>query len=124
LPVDVLGPQPPDVVVAQLRGAAAAVLPALWEENCPMAVLEAGAQGVPVVASSIGGIPELVADGSTGRLVPPGDALALTEALTGMLDRPDLAARMGRAAWTRVRDRHDPEAHVRALQALYAEVGG
>jgi glycosyltransferase involved in cell wall biosynthesis len=124
LPVDVLGAQPPDVVRAQLRGAVAAVLPALWWENCPMAVLEAGAQGVPVVASSVGGIPELVEDGGTGRLVPPGDAPALAAALTGLLDRPDVAAWMGRAAWARVRDRHDPATHVRGLLDLYAEVRG
>ena len=124
LPVDVLGPQPPDVVRRQLRGAAAAVLPALWWENCPMAVLEAGAQGVPVVASSVGGIPELVEDGVTGRLVPPGDAPALAAALTGLLDRPDVAAAAGRAAWARVRDRHDPADHVRALLDRYAGVRG
>lgn len=123
LPVDVPGPQPPDAVVTQLRGAAVAVLPALWWENCPMAVLEAGAQGVPVVASSVGGIPELVDDGTTGLLVPPGDAPALAGALTGLVDRSDIAARMGRAAWARVRERHDPVAHVGALLGLYAEVG-
>jgi glycosyltransferase involved in cell wall biosynthesis len=122
LPVDVLGAQPPDVVTRQLRGAAAAVLPALWWENCPMAVLEAGAQGVPVVASSVGGIPELVEDGGTGVLVPPGDAPALAAAVTGLLDHPEAAARMGRAAWARVRDRHDPADHVRALLDLYGEV--
>jgi glycosyltransferase involved in cell wall biosynthesis len=77
-----------------------------------------------VVASSVGGIPELVEDGVTGRLVPPGDAPALAAALTGLLDRPDVAARMGRAAWARVRDRHVPATHVRALLDLYGEVRG
>ncbi len=124
LPVDVVGAQPPDVVRAHLRGAVAAVLPALWWENCPMAVLEAGAQGVPVVASSVGGIPELVEDGSTGLLVPPGNAAALAAALTELLGRPDVVARMGRAAWARMRDRHDPATHVRALLDLYAAVCG
>jgi len=122
LPVDVLGPLPPEDVAAQLRGAAAAVLPALWWENCPMAVLEAGAQGVPVVATSVGGIPELVDDGVTGLLVPPGDPAALAGASTSLVEHPGTAARLGAAAWARVRERHDPGAHVAALTALYAEV--
>ena len=122
LPVDVLGPLPPAQVAAHLRAAAAAVLPALWWENCPMAVLEAAAQGVPVVASAVGGIPELVEHDTTGLLVPPGDVAALAGALTRLVERPDDAARMGRAAWARARQRHDPQAHVAALLGAYAEV--
>jgi glycosyltransferase involved in cell wall biosynthesis len=120
LPVDVLGPQPPEVVRAHLRQATAAVMPSLWWENCPMAVLEAGALGVPTVASAVGGIPELIDDGASGLLVPPGDAEALAAALTGLVERPAEAARLGAAAWARVRDRHDPGAHVAALLETYA----
>jgi glycosyltransferase involved in cell wall biosynthesis len=122
LPVDVLGPLPPSEVAAELRAAAVAVLPALWWENCPMAVLEAAAQGVPVVASAVGGVPELVDDGRTGLLVPPGDAAALAGALTRLLSDPAEAGRMGRAGWARVRARHDPAAHVAALQEVYGRV--
>jgi len=122
LPVDVLGPLPPDRVAAEVRAAAVAVLPALWWENCPMAVLEAAAQGVPVVASAVGGVPELVDDGTTGLLVPPGDAAALSGALTRLLSDPARAGRLGRAGWARVRSRHDPEAHVAALQEVYRRV--
>jgi len=124
LPVDVLGPLPPAAVAAELRGATVAVLPAVWEENCPMAVLEAAAQGVPVVASAIGGIPELVDDGRTGLLVPPGDAAALAAALTRLVVRPDEARALGRAGWERARERHDPDAHVAALLRAYADVAG
>jgi glycosyltransferase involved in cell wall biosynthesis len=122
LPVDVLGPLPPSGVAAQLREATVAVLPALWEENCPMAVLEAAAAGVPVVASAIGGIPELVGEGVTGLLVPPGDAGALATALTRVVRDPAGAAAMGAAGWARVRQRHDPEAHVEALAGVYRRV--
>jgi glycosyltransferase involved in cell wall biosynthesis len=122
LPVDVLGPLAPDRVVAELRAAAVAVLPALWWENCPMAVLEAAAQGVPVVASAVGGVPELVDDGTTGLLVPPGDAAALSGALTRLLSDPAGTGRLGRAGWARVRSRHDPKAHVAALQEVYRRV--
>ncbi|MGY1680936.1 glycosyltransferase [Geodermatophilus sp. SYSU D01176] len=122
LPVDVLGPLPPAEVAAELRAAAVAVLPALWWENCPMAVLEAAAHGVPVVASAVGGVPELVDDGATGLLVPPGDAAALAGALTRLLADPAEADRLGRAGWARVRSRHDPAGHVAALQQLYRRV--
>ena len=122
LPVDVLGPLPSGDVAAVLRAAAVAVLPAVWWENCPMAVLEAAAQGVPVVASAVGGIPELVEDGGTGLLIPPGDADALSGALTRLLERPEEGARLGAAAWARMRARHDPDAHVAGLLEAYADL--
>ena len=122
LPVDVLGAVPPSRVAAELRAAAVAVLPALWWENCPMAVLEAAAGGVPMVASAVGGVPELVDDGTTGLLVSPGDAAALAGALTRLLSDPAEAERLGRAGWARVRSRHDPGAHVAALQEVYRRV--
>jgi glycosyltransferase involved in cell wall biosynthesis len=124
LPVDVLGPLPPDRVAAQLDAAAVAVLPALWEENCPMAVLEAAGRGVPVVAAAVGGIPELVEHGRTGLLVPPGDPEALAGAVNRLVGRPEEAARLGAAAWARVRERHDPSDHVAALLRTYAGVIG
>ena len=64
LPVDVLGPGTPDDAAALLRRSQLAVLPSTWPENCPMSVLEAAALGVPVVASAVGGVPEL---GEAGR---------------------------------------------------------
>jgi glycosyltransferase involved in cell wall biosynthesis len=62
----------------------ALALPSLWWENSPLTALEALAAGLPVIASATGGVPEIVAHGSTGWLVPPGDAAALREALEGM----------------------------------------
>jgi len=64
--------------------------------------LEAMACGTPVVASRVGGIPEVVVDGETGWLVPPGDAAALAEALRGALADPARARRMGEAGRRRV----------------------
>jgi glycosyltransferase involved in cell wall biosynthesis len=124
LPVDVLGPLDPAQVGEHLRAAAVAVLPSLWWENCPMAVLEAAAQGVPVVASAVGGIPELVEHGATGLLVPPGDPEALARAVNRVVGDPEEGARMGRTAWARARARHDPGDHVAALIAVYGEVTG
>jgi glycosyltransferase involved in cell wall biosynthesis len=61
------------------------VLPSLWWENSPLVVLEALAAGVPVVASATGGVPELVSDGISGLLVPPGDVGRLQDALWAVI---------------------------------------
>jgi len=57
------------------------VVPSLWWENSPLTILEALSQGLVVIASATGGVPELIADGATGLLVPPGDSTALRGAL-------------------------------------------
>jgi len=71
-------------------------------EGLPLVVLEAMAQGKPVVATAVGGTPELVVDGETGLLVPPGDAGALADALEEILRDPELARRFGDAGRRRV----------------------
>jgi len=83
--------------------AAVVVLPS-HREGLPLTVLEAMAHGRPVVASAVGGIPELVEDGVTGILVPPGDVGALRAALERLLDDPVLRRRMGRAGRRRVNE--------------------
>lgn len=82
-------------VPALLAGAAVAVVPSLWQEAFGLAVVEAMGAGVPVVATRTGGIPELVEEGKTGLLVPPGDARALADALRRLLEQPSLRAAMG-----------------------------
>jgi glycosyltransferase involved in cell wall biosynthesis len=67
-------------------------------EASPNAVIEAMAAALPIVASRTGGIPELIAHERTGLLVPPGDERALAAALLRLIDRPDLAARLGAGA--------------------------
>src|SRR5262249_21327275 len=71
-------------------------------EGMPRAVLEAWAAGVPVVASRVGGLPELIADGQTGLLFPPGDENALARALLAILGNPSLAQRLTQAGSYRV----------------------
>ena len=67
------------------------VLPSVWWENSPLTVLEALAAGIPVVASAIGGLPELIAQDDTGLLTPPGDADALRQALEDVTEGRRLA---------------------------------
>jgi glycosyltransferase involved in cell wall biosynthesis len=84
-----------------LAGAAALVVPSIYE-GMPLVVLEAMAAGVPVVASAVSGIPEVVQDGETGWLVPPEDPRALKEALEDVLAQPQEARRRGEAGRRRV----------------------
>lgn len=85
-------------------------------ENLPIAVLEAMAAALPVVAARVGGVPELVEDGVTGRLVEPDDPSALASALGDVLENEPLRVAMGRAAARRAAERFDAaEAGARML---------
>ncbi|MBC7262135.1 MAG: glycosyltransferase family 4 protein [Chloroflexi bacterium] len=83
------------------RQASICVVPSLYD-NLPYVCLEAMACGCPVVASKVGGIPEMVEDGVTGILVPPGDATALSDAICWLLEHTTLREEMGWAARQRV----------------------
>ena len=90
------------------------VLPSLWWENSPLTVLEALAAGIPVVTSATGGLPEIVAHGDTGLLVPAGDVEALRQALQDVIGGLRLAA--ARAPVTLV----TVEEGARELEQVYA----
>ena len=77
------------------------VVPSLGSEAVSRATLEWMALGRPVVASRVGGIPDMVEDGVTGLLVEPGDSDALQDALLSLLNDPKLAERLGRAGRAR-----------------------
>jgi glycosyltransferase involved in cell wall biosynthesis len=104
-----------------LRGAAALVVPSIYE-GMPLVILEAMEAGVPVIASRVSGIPEVVEDGVTGWLVPPEDPRALAAALMEVLNRPDVARRRGAAGRRRVDERFRPQNAVAAWkQAVLGE---
>jgi glycosyltransferase involved in cell wall biosynthesis len=103
--VELVGPRSRAEVLDHLRRARALVLPSLWDEPLPMVLIEASAVGTPMIASRVGGVPEVVDDGETGLLVPPGDVAALAAALTRAQDEPATFAAMGRAARQRWEER-------------------
>ena len=103
---------------AYYQRAAVCVVPSRWD-NSPITVYEAMGCGVPVVASRVGGIPELVADGETGLLVARDDPAALAGAVTVLLADAERRARMGRAARARAVACFDPDTIARQMLHLY-----
>jgi glycosyltransferase involved in cell wall biosynthesis len=78
-------------------------------------ILEALAMGVPVVTTPVSAIPEVIVDGVTGLLVPPGDAVALAQALERLLTDSALRQRLGQQGRSRVRERFDIARNVQPL---------
>ena len=87
-------------------------------EGTPIAVIEAMAAGRPVVATSVGGVPDVVADGKTGMLVPPGDSRKLVDALIALVDGPALRRSLG-AAGRQAVERYRSERLVEDIFDLY-----
>jgi len=107
---------------ALLEGAAVLALPS-YREGLPIALLEAMAAGVPVLATPVGGVPEVIADCVSGFLVAPGDKAALARLLKKLLADRALAARVGAAGRETVRWRFAPERALAPLEDLYCALG-
>ncbi len=113
--------------VAQLLAASDVFVLSSRSEGLPLSILEAMAAGLPVVATNVGGVPELVLEGETGLLVPPGDPHSLAGALERLLDDSELRGRMGAAGRIRVEERFDlvstRQAHLDLYSSLLAVAG-
>jgi glycosyltransferase involved in cell wall biosynthesis len=107
----------------RIRASGLVAVPSRWYENQPMIVLEAFACGVPVVATTLGGLPELVEPGVDGFLVPPDDPAALAATLTRARDDVLLLLSLGAAARRKAERLFAPDRHVEAILATYAEAG-
>jgi glycosyltransferase involved in cell wall biosynthesis len=103
-----------------LPGADLMIHPSL-DDAFPTVLLEAGAAGLPVVASRLGGIPEIVEEGVTGMLVPGGDASPLAHAIQTLLANPNELEQMGIAARARAEELFSTRAWIDRLDAVYAE---
>lgn len=117
LPVDFVGYKAQSEVADLLAEADALVLPS-FAEGVPVVLMEAMATGLPVVTTRIAGVPELVEDGTSGRLVPPGDAEALRAALCDVLSDPARARAMGQAGQARVRADYTSDGEAARLSHL------
>jgi glycosyltransferase involved in cell wall biosynthesis len=98
------------------------VLPSRAYETLGKTILESYAWGRPVIASDLGSRRELVDQGETGLLFPPGNVEQLGKAISFLVERPELAAQMGVAGRRFVEAQHAPEAHYRALMRLYTQM--
>lgn len=108
----------PDV----LAGLDVSVLPSVTGEGLPNSVLEAMAAGLPVVVTDSGGTSEAIANGTTGFMVPPGDASALARPVIELLADASLRARMGEAGQRRAATLYSLERMAHEMEALYARL--
>jgi glycosyltransferase involved in cell wall biosynthesis len=119
--VKILGFQPHQQVVELLAKADVLIQPSI-SEGIPVAVMEGMAMGIPVVASSVTGVPELVIDGTTGLLVPSQDTMALTEAIIKLYKFPELRKQLGKSGRTKVITDFNLQQSAKELYKIFQEV--
>jgi glycosyltransferase involved in cell wall biosynthesis len=107
----------------RLRESRYMVIPSVWNENAPLAALEAMAAGRPLIVTSMGGLPELVESGG-GISCKASDFKSLARAITRLVEDPELAERMGAEAFAFVQSQCTPEIHREQLSTLYERVTG
>jgi len=95
------------------------VQPSSSPEPFGRAIAEAQAIGVPVIGSALGGIPELIEDGASGILFPPGNSKSLAAQIVRILSNPDLASRLGSEGQRRASERFTRQRYVQAIEAIY-----
>jgi glycosyltransferase involved in cell wall biosynthesis len=91
-------------------------------EGTPASLIEAMATGCPVVATKVGGVPDLITDGVTGLLVPPGDPMALADTLLALFREPEQTRQMAERAQRQVLERHQASRLVADVDRLYREL--
>jgi len=126
--VKLLGPKPQGEVRALLAGAAVFALACVPEEgggsdNLPTVIMEAMACGVPVVSTTLAGVPEMIADGQSGLLVSPKDPASLARAIARLLEDPALGERLGSAGHIEANEKFDVAKSAAQLKRLLAETG-
>ena len=117
-----LGYKSGDELARIIAGSSFVIVPSEWYENCPMSILEAMGYGKPVIASSIGGIPELVRDGETGFLFEPGNVAQLSSLADMLIGDPARRRALGRAARLRLEQSFSLKMHNRQLLSIYEDL--
>lgn len=122
--IEFLGRRESAEIGALMRGARFLTFPSVWYEGFPMVVAEALANGLPVVTSAIGGLPEIVDDGTSGWLVPAGRPDDWADALAAAWADPQGSAARGREARRKYEALYSPDANYAQLMAIYEGVRG
>jgi glycosyltransferase involved in cell wall biosynthesis len=119
LAVEYLGRQDPSAVASAMAGARFLVFPSIWYETFGLAIIEAFAAGLPVLATDLGAMADLVRHGSTGLLFRPGDSRHLAEQVEWALAHPDEMRTMGTRARREYEERYTPEVNYHLLMEVY-----
>jgi glycosyltransferase involved in cell wall biosynthesis len=119
LNIDFLGRVEKERLKRIISEAAFCITPSLWYENMPYSILESLSAGKPVIASKIGGIPEIVKDKQNGLLFKPGNSEELAEKIIRLWKETHLVETMGRNAIETIQKNYNPEDHYKKLLALY-----
>jgi glycosyltransferase involved in cell wall biosynthesis len=119
--VHFFSPWPHAAIMQAWRQCLFGVAPSVGPEACPTVVMEAMASGKPVIATDIGGMPDLIEHGKTGLLIPPGEVGALAGAIRRLLENRDLVAAMGAASLARV-ETLKATSVVSRIERVYQEV--
>lgn len=109
-------------VLAAMKKAQLLCVPSVWYENCPIVVLEAISARLPVMASDLGGLSELLDNGRCGWLVPPGDSGAWRDAIRQALSDPAARETFSERARDGLLERHDPARYMASLECVYESV--
>jgi glycosyltransferase involved in cell wall biosynthesis len=120
--VELLGWLPHSQVFDQLKGARFLVFPSEWYENLPLVIIEAFACGVPVIASAVGAMQEIVEHGRTGLLFRPGDADDLARTMAWAWEQPEYMGRIAENARAEYKAKYTAAANYRQLMEIYEEV--
>jgi glycosyltransferase involved in cell wall biosynthesis len=120
--IDILGQMEPEAVAGEMARAAFLVQPSECYENFPMTIAEAYCRGLPVIASRLGAMAEIVEDGITGLYFTPGDAADLTAKIRWAEAHPDEMRRMGVNARRVYEKKYTPETNYNRLFAIYENV--
>jgi glycosyltransferase involved in cell wall biosynthesis len=123
LPPNVLlmGDWPHNAVMAAWNRCTIALAPSVWLDPCPTVAMEAMVMGKPVIAARSGGLADIVVDGETGYLIPPGDPQALREAIQSLLDDPVRRQCMGNMARQRIVE-FQANSVVSRIEQVYQEI--
>jgi glycosyltransferase involved in cell wall biosynthesis len=117
-----LGPKPHSEVQKLMRSATVLILPSIWYEGFPLVAVEAFAAGLPIAGSRIGGLPEIVEDGVSGYLFPPGDCNALAGTLGRFVEGSAGLTKMRQEARRRFETQYSAEQNYAKLIGIYREL--